>query len=80
MVSDLVRGRAAGLGQASRLCAATALSIARHHRSGSNESMSAFRILVRTADAAGLPSCPRSSPCGISTHIEIGKWQPLVTV
>ena len=43
---------------------------------GSNESMSAFRFWSGLLMLLGF-FCPRSSPCGISTHIEIGKWQPL---
>ncbi|KAI4530873.1 hypothetical protein MG293_018731, partial [Ovis ammon polii] len=41
--------------------------------------MSAFRFWSGPLMLLGF-LCPRSSPCGISTHIEIGKWQPLVTL
>ena len=46
---------------------------------GSNESMSAFRFWSGLLMLLGF-LCPASSPCGISTHIEIGKCQPLVMV
>ncbi|KAM9739263.1 phosphatidylinositol-glycan-specific phospholipase D isoform 2-T3 [Dama dama] len=38
---------------------------------GSNESMSAFRFWSGLLMLLGF-LCPRSSPCGVSTHIEIG--------
>lgn len=41
--------------------------------------MSTFRFWSGVLIALG-SLCPRSSPCGISTHVEIGKCRPLVMV
>ncbi|XP_019523713.1 PREDICTED: phosphatidylinositol-glycan-specific phospholipase D [Hipposideros armiger] len=70
-VSDVLGGKAVGLGLHFSLGAASSRAVPSTRGAVSDESVSAFRFWSGLLIALG-SLCPRGSPCGISTHVEIG--------